>query len=318
MTAGGIEQEFIRDFRLVERGVIELAAGDEVLVVLSTEDQRRRDFRLQVQVRGDLSVLVEVCRVNQHGKVRPAALAVYRVNGWVSPLIESGARLRREISARREAHDSESLRINVPLGRARARLKARCTSCSAPSRLWGTRYFKTSAPIPTEFNRARLRHREHGQSRAADVGDSADVVAPRRPFPLRLLGAASRHLPLWPHISCRGSRCRAVADHAGFCHINHFVRGRHHRQCYEKKTDRGEQFEKRYFEMWHSMTARRAGGVRPAGTVNAVLANTGPGRRARRRACPGRFRNPRAGTAGGPCTRGSPAGTSPRRAPRRA
>src|SRR5438067_9589045 len=48
VTAGGIKLEFMRHFRLLKRGMIELAAGHEGLVVLTMNNQRRRDVCLQV------------------------------------------------------------------------------------------------------------------------------------------------------------------------------------------------------------------------------------------------------------------------------
>lgn len=57
VAAGGVEQKFVRHLGLQQRGVVDLAADDVGLVVVTVDDERGRDGGLEVQIGGDVVAL---------------------------------------------------------------------------------------------------------------------------------------------------------------------------------------------------------------------------------------------------------------------
>src|SRR5215471_5141943 len=106
VTTVRIQQELVRHFGRVERRMIELASRHVVLVVFSADDKRRRYLRFQVQIRGHLTVLVQISRINQHDEIGPATFPIHAINGGVSTLGEQRAGFRPKIPSGRESHDS--------------------------------------------------------------------------------------------------------------------------------------------------------------------------------------------------------------------
>lgn len=52
VAAGGVEQEFVRDFGLQQGGVVDLAADDVGFVVVAVDDEGGRDGGLVIEVGG--------------------------------------------------------------------------------------------------------------------------------------------------------------------------------------------------------------------------------------------------------------------------
>jgi hypothetical protein len=52
VPAGLIEEELVSVLRFGKLGIVELAAGDELRVVLAMDDERGRDVSLRIEIRG--------------------------------------------------------------------------------------------------------------------------------------------------------------------------------------------------------------------------------------------------------------------------
>ena len=94
------------------------------------DDECRREAGLEVQVRGDVPVpTIQISGIDQHSKVRPAALLVHGVDSGIRSRVKWSASYGGEIATGGEAADAQPLRVKVPLGRPASPGAPRDDSC---------------------------------------------------------------------------------------------------------------------------------------------------------------------------------------------
>src|SRR5215475_843743 len=112
MARGGVNVQLSRHANLFE---LQIDFGhtlrDVGTVFISAHDEdRRRIFSRSESARAS--------GVDQRLKIRLGAFTLYRVGGLFVTAVETHARERRQLAARREAHHSDARRIDVPFRRA--------------------------------------------------------------------------------------------------------------------------------------------------------------------------------------------------------
>ena len=109
-----------RNLRILQCQVVVKSAFHGNGVVLGLHEEGGRSIRRDGQLGRDLVALVfegQICRIHQHGEIRPAAHLICAIHRFVAALVEPAAGHRRQVAAGGEAENADPIGRNMPLAR---------------------------------------------------------------------------------------------------------------------------------------------------------------------------------------------------------
>jgi hypothetical protein len=113
VAAGGAAEKRVRGLGRLERGEVGVAALDETFVVLGMRDEGRGCPGVHERD----EAFVQVGRVTEDGEIGTQGLVVGVVEARIGRRTGDDAEPGGEMAARGEAHDTDALPVDVPLGR---------------------------------------------------------------------------------------------------------------------------------------------------------------------------------------------------------